>query len=106
MHTLAPAPGAAMTFEHARRGRRLVFVNAFAANDPESSERLWDLARARHGDLSYTVALFNCRADRVDRSRQLGAAVARWEAYTGETAERLAAAPATVGAEDSDAQST
>jgi poly-gamma-glutamate synthase PgsB/CapB len=61
-------------------GRRMVFVNAFAANDPVSSEQLYTLARERHPELARTIALFNCRVDRPDRSIQLGAAFPRWPA--------------------------
>ena len=77
MWAATPDPGA-MT-EHALSffGRRLVFVNGFAANDPESTEYIWRKELARH-DLPRHIAVFNCRADRPDRSRQLGQACAAW----------------------------
>ena len=59
-------------------GRRLVFVNAFAANDPESTERLWHMAGERYPEIAHRLIVVNCRADRVDRSLQLGAALPRW----------------------------
>jgi poly-gamma-glutamate synthase PgsB/CapB len=59
-------------------GRRMVFVNAFAANDPVTSEQLWNLARERHPELARKIALFNCRVDRPDRSIQLGSELPRW----------------------------
>lgn len=59
-------------------GRRVVFVNGFAANDPVATERVWNLAIARHGDRETRLMVINCRLDRSDRSRQLGEALPRW----------------------------
>ncbi|MGH7338612.1 MAG: poly-gamma-glutamate synthase PgsB, partial [Myxococcota bacterium] len=59
-------------------GRRVVFVNGFAANDPVASERVWNLALARHRDREARLMVLNCRLDRSDRSRQLGLALPRW----------------------------
>ena len=78
MHKAAPDPGAMTTTVINFFGRRLIFVNGFAANDPESTQHLWDLARAKFPSVERRVAVFNCRADRADRSRQLGEACARW----------------------------
>lgn len=75
-----PDPGA-MTISHLRFfGRHIYFVNAFAANDPESSEQLYHMAIDRHPDLEKRILIFNCRTDRPDRSRQLGEACVRWPA--------------------------
>lgn len=60
-------------------GRELLFVNGFAANDPESSAEIWSQSVAEHGAGHSRIALINCRADRPDRSRQHGEAVATWE---------------------------
>ncbi|MBN1341923.1 MAG: poly-gamma-glutamate synthase PgsB [Phycisphaerae bacterium] len=73
-----PDPGVMTTHEVDFFGRRIVFVNGFAANDPESTERIWNIALERHPDVQKRVAIFNCRADRPDRSRQLGEACVRW----------------------------
>jgi hypothetical protein len=43
-----------------------------------SSEQLWTLARERHPELGRTIALFNWRVDRPDRSIQLVSAFVRW----------------------------
>lgn len=59
-------------------GRRLLFFNGFAANDPMSSEMIWSYAISKHPDVPQHIALINCRADRADRSRQLAEAVAAW----------------------------
>jgi gamma-polyglutamate synthase len=71
-------PGALTECEISFFGRRLVFVNGFAANDPVSSEQLWNLSLERHPELKRRIALFNCREDRPERSIQLGAALVRW----------------------------
>jgi gamma-polyglutamate synthase len=59
-------------------GRRVVFVNGFAANDPVATERVWKLALARHPGCEARIMVINCRQDRTDRSRQLGEALPGW----------------------------
>lgn len=77
-----PDPGALTEDEVDFFGRRLVFVNGFAANDPVSTESLWRQSLERHPDLCSRVAVFNCRADRPERSVQLGEAFAAWPEAT------------------------
>ena len=73
-----PDPGALTAHEIEFFGRRIVFVNGFAANDPESTGRIWELALSKFADVQKRIALFNCRADRPDRSRQLAQACVDW----------------------------
>jgi poly-gamma-glutamate synthase PgsB/CapB len=73
-----PDPGVLAAYELSFFGRRIVFVNAFAANDPESTERIFRMVTKRFPDVERTVLLVNCRADRPDRSRQLGEACLSW----------------------------
>jgi gamma-polyglutamate synthase len=74
-----PDPGA-MTISHVRFfGRDLHFVNAFAANDPQSTEFLWNMVIEKFPDLDRRIAIFNCRTDRAKRSQQLGKACAAWQ---------------------------
>jgi len=79
MRKTLPDEGALKFYEVDFFGRRLVFVNGFAANDPESTKRIWDMSIARHPDLVNRIAVFNCRADRQQRSQQLGEAYASWQ---------------------------
>lgn len=80
MQRTRPDPGA-LTIEYIRfEGQELVFVNGFAANDPESTGQVWELALARTDRGVRRIALVNCRADRADRSAQIGHAVASWTA--------------------------
>ncbi|MCB9584091.1 MAG: poly-gamma-glutamate synthase PgsB [Polyangiaceae bacterium] len=75
-----PDPGALTVHELDFFGRRIVFVNAFAANDPVSTGQLWHLMVQRFPDVDTRVAIFNCRSDRADRSLQLAEALRDWTA--------------------------
>jgi poly-gamma-glutamate synthase PgsB/CapB len=80
MWKVKPDAGALVTHAIDFFGRKLVFYNAFAANDPVSTARIWELSTSRHPDAATRIAIFNCRADRPDRSLQLGETFARWTA--------------------------
>jgi poly-gamma-glutamate synthase PgsB/CapB len=73
-----PDPGALTEHELQFFGRRIVFINGFAANDPVSTEKIWNMALKRYPEVERRVAIFNCRADRPDRSIQLGRECVRW----------------------------
>jgi poly-gamma-glutamate synthase PgsB/CapB len=76
----APDPGALTTYRLDFFGRRLVFMNAFAANDPVSTARLWQRGMDDNPDTRTRIAIFNCRSDRPERSLSLAAAFAHWKA--------------------------
>ncbi len=59
-------------------GRDLIFVNGFAANDPESTEMIWNLSLERHRHIDRRVMIINCRADRPDRTLQLAESITEW----------------------------
>jgi len=73
-----PDPGAMTESSVEFFGRQLVFVNGFAANDPISTRYIWEQSLKRHRDLKKRIAVFNCRADRADRSQQLGESYGGW----------------------------
>ncbi len=73
-----PDPGAMSEYEIHFFGRRIVLVNGFAANDPESSERIWRMALGLHEDCERKIMVLNARADRPERSKQLGEALPHW----------------------------
>lgn len=77
MQTANPDPGALTFHELDYFGRAITFVNAFAANDPVSSLRIWKLCQERYPE-HRSILVFNCRADRAERSRQLGQALREW----------------------------
>lgn len=78
MWNAKPDPGAMMAYEMDFFHRKINFVNGFAANDPESTERIWKMALERYPDVDKRIAIFNCRADRPDRSDQLGTVIRDW----------------------------
>lgn len=80
MYKASPDPGAMTTHCLNFFGRKMVFYNGFAANDPVSTERLWRLAVGQQQDVAKRIAIFNCRADRADRSAQLAEVVGDWPA--------------------------
>ena len=73
-----PDIGALREFQIDFFGRRVVFVNGFAANDPVAAEKVWRLTLERHPGAGTRVMVVNCRLDRPDRSRQIGQALAGW----------------------------
>lgn len=77
MQQAIPDPGAMTALELRLPGRRIRFVNGFAANDPESTEQNWKLASGQMEFADTRVAVVNCRADRPDRSLQLAGMCAR-----------------------------
>ncbi|MFH1130927.1 MAG: poly-gamma-glutamate synthase PgsB [Pseudomonadota bacterium] len=66
-----PDPGALTEHEIDFFGRQLIFVNAFAANDPQSTETIWYATLKRYPNVQRVIALFNLRADRPSRTIQL-----------------------------------
>ncbi len=74
-----PDPGALTEFKLDFFGRQIIFVNGFAANDPVSTQQLWNQALERHPEVDSRIAVFNCRADRPDRSMQLGEDYGSWQ---------------------------
>ena len=74
-----PDPGVMKVFQAAEGPKQLVFVNGFAANDPESTGKIWDMMVARHANYEQRIAVVNCRSDRPDRSVQLAEAVGTWQ---------------------------
>jgi poly-gamma-glutamate synthase PgsB/CapB len=78
MMMLKPEPGATQIHRLEFHGRDLVFINAFAANDPESTRRIWELSVEHYDEGFRRIAVVNCRADRAQRSRQLAEVAATW----------------------------
>jgi poly-gamma-glutamate synthase PgsB/CapB len=79
MWSATPDAGVLQMYSVNNRGKHLTFVNGFAANDPESTGHNWNLVVDRFQQVDQRVALFNCRADRTDRSIQLADACLKWQ---------------------------
>jgi poly-gamma-glutamate synthase PgsB/CapB len=73
-----PDPGVMTVAQTEDADRRTVFVNGFAANDPESTGKIWELVLQRFPQIDRRIAVVNCRADRADRSAQLAKACLEW----------------------------
>jgi len=73
-----PDPGALFEYELDFFGRQVVFANGFAANDPQSTETIWNILRAKHPELERVIAVFNLRADRPSRTVQLARDTTFW----------------------------
>ena len=72
MYAATPDIGALRVNRLEFYGRAITWVNAFAANDPDSYRIIWRRVQERFPDQERALVVVNCRADRPDRSRQLG----------------------------------
>ncbi len=79
MWQATPDCGALSAHRFGEANPQNVFINGFAANDPESTGQNWHLAIERFPELSRRIAIFNCRADRPERSVQLAESCLRWQ---------------------------
>ncbi|MBI4721954.1 MAG: poly-gamma-glutamate synthase PgsB [Candidatus Stahlbacteria bacterium] len=85
MWAAEPDPGVLRKYHIKFFNREIEFVNAFAANDPESTLLIWDKMTANlpmeHPALAATedvrIVILVCRSDRVDRSIQMGELIAK-----------------------------
>jgi len=78
MINVRPDDGALQIFRVPFFHREILFVHGFAANDPESSLRIWELSVRAFPEVTRRIMVLNLRSDRPDRSRQLGAAIPTW----------------------------
>lgn len=77
-----PDPGALIVKSITHHDKTVTLANGFAANDPESTQQLWEKIIALHSDIKEVVGIVNCRADRGDRSRQMAEAIVHWPNVT------------------------
>ena len=78
MHQANPDPGVLRRYTVRSGSKEIEFVNAFAANDPDSTRLIWlrlGLDRAEPG--IRRIVLANCRGDRLQRSGQIAELVGR-----------------------------
>lgn len=78
MWETAPDPGALTAHTIDFFGRTMVFVNGFAANDPVSTRMIWERSLSRYTAMGQTIAVFNLRGDRPDRTIQLAKQADFW----------------------------
>jgi gamma-polyglutamate synthase len=77
MQTVVPDPGVLRVFTIIQSGRRIDFVNAFAANDPDSYGVIWRLLKPFMTPGKKVVLIVNCRKDRIQRTESLAELIAR-----------------------------
>jgi poly-gamma-glutamate synthase PgsB/CapB len=77
MYSAAPDAGVLKAFNVNSFGKSIVFYNAFAANDPDSTFMIWQKIRDEIGFNETRIVLLNTRQDRLDRAQQLAEMVAR-----------------------------
>lgn len=78
MQKMPPDPGATSAYKMNFFNKEIIFVNGFAANDPLSTEKIWNMSLEKFAKGRKKIALVNCRNDRPERSHQLGEACAGW----------------------------
>ncbi|MBT3824311.1 MAG: poly-gamma-glutamate synthase PgsB [Candidatus Marinimicrobia bacterium] len=72
MRKAQPDPGALRIWDLEVDGRHFSLVNAFAANDPQSTKTIWNMIKEHPSlDHEHTCAFLNTRSDRVSRTSQL-----------------------------------
>ena len=78
MQAATPDPGVLRRFTVEVGGREVTFVNAFAANDPDSTLLIWQrLGLEQRVPGVLRIVLANCRDDRLQRSGQIAELVGR-----------------------------
>ncbi|HAD47329.1 MAG TPA: poly-gamma-glutamate synthase PgsB, partial [Idiomarina sp.] len=78
MTALEPEAGAMQVLHINYFKREIVFVNGFAANDPESTGKIWENMVEKFGAERRKIMLINCRADRPHRSQQMAEEAGQW----------------------------
>ncbi|MBW1871870.1 MAG: poly-gamma-glutamate synthase PgsB [Deltaproteobacteria bacterium] len=79
MYQAEPDIGALIIMRLAFFAKNIDFVNAFAANDPDSTKLIWKRVDGLFPGERNRVALLNCRSDRAARSAQLGSVLSQLE---------------------------
>lgn len=71
MYKSHPDVGALRLYSTREDGKEIRFINALAANDPESTLAIWQRVKSIYPNPGKVIVLLNTRADRFDRSLQL-----------------------------------
>ncbi len=78
MHAATPDPGALRRYTVKSGHNTVTFVNAFAANDPDSTLLIWQRLGLEHPEPgAKRIVLANCRDDRLQRSGQIAELIAK-----------------------------
>ena len=72
MRKAQPDPGALRVWNLTLNGQQFSLVNAFAANDPQSTKTIWNMIKDHPGlEYEHVCVFLNTRSDRVSRTSQL-----------------------------------
>ena len=78
MHRARPDPGALRRYTVRSGAKTVTFVNAFAANDPDSTLLIWQRLGLEQSEAGVKrIVLANCRDDRLQRSGQIAEFISR-----------------------------
>jgi poly-gamma-glutamate synthase PgsB/CapB len=77
MHNALPDPGVLRIFTIQHYEKEIEFVNAFAANDPDSYIIIWNMLKYRFNEQKKVIILVNCRKDRIQRTESLAELIAK-----------------------------
>ncbi|MBI5019823.1 MAG: poly-gamma-glutamate synthase PgsB [Ignavibacteriales bacterium] len=77
MHESLPDPGVLRIYKIHYFEKEIKFVNAFAANDPDSYLIIWDLLKSYISEEEKIVVIVNCRKDRIQRTESLAELIAK-----------------------------
>jgi len=77
MWSATPDPGVLKIYNVAYKNQNIRFANAFAANDPDSTMKIWNMLKTQITSDETTIVVANSRADRIQRAGQLGKLMAR-----------------------------
>jgi len=77
MYQAIPDAGVLKRFVVETFGKKMIFYNAFAANDPDSTLMVWKKIRDEVGFEGPRILLLNTRQDRPERAKQLSEFAAR-----------------------------
>lgn len=72
----APDPGALRRYKIHDSHKEIEFINAFAANDPESTKSIWESLRISSHEEKPLITIFYNREDRLDRTEEFGKLIA------------------------------
>lgn len=78
-----PDPGAFSFTQISFFDKSFYYANALAANDPNSSKKLWTMVLERYPFLEANYILLVGRSDRMDRSIQWAEEIAKWAGIKG-----------------------
>ena len=77
MKRCVPDPGVLRMFQIHHYEKEIQFVNAFAANDPDSYLIIWDLLKPHFAAKKKVIVIVNCRKDRIQRTEGLADLIAK-----------------------------